>query len=153
MQPVLGNIKQILAALQQFCLFMDNALHMHACLASQSDESVFRISMSLLRVEPRCTARQSIQFKSEFQSESKLLYLLFQGHPATQSPVEGVNQGPGRNSPMPDLLAAGGMPLGLGVQPGGPLGPMSPSMAARALDKPAPALPPEGNSSSSNLPE
>lgn len=44
---------------------------------------------------------------------------------------------------MPDLLAAGGMPLGLGVQPGGPLGPMSPSMAARALDKPAPALPPD----------
>ncbi|DBA97682.1 TPA: hypothetical protein ACH3X3_012574 [Trebouxia sp. C0006] len=68
---------------------------------------------------------------------------LLKGHPATQSPVEGVNQGPGRNSPMPDLLAAGGMPLGLGVQPGGPLGPMSPSMAARALDKPAPALPPE----------
>ncbi len=54
---------------------------------------------------------------------------------------------------MPDLLAAGGMPLGLGVQPGGPLGPMSPSMAARALDKPAPALPPEGESSSFILPE
>ncbi|KAA6421081.1 MAG: hypothetical protein FRX49_08992 [Trebouxia sp. A1-2] len=68
---------------------------------------------------------------------------LLKGHPATQSPIEGVNQGPGRNSPMPDLLAAGGMPLGLGVQSGGPLGPMSPSMAARALDKPAPALPPE----------
>lgn len=58
--------------------------------------------------------------------------------------MDGVNQGPGRNSPMPDLLAAGGMPIGLGVQPGGALGPMSPSMAARALDKPAPALPPEG---------
>lgn len=68
---------------------------------------------------------------------------LLKGHPATQSPVEGVNHGLGRNSPMPDLLAAGGMPLGLGVQPGGPLGPMSPSMAARALDKPAPALPPD----------
>ena len=52
---------------------------------------------------------------------------------------------------MPDLLAAGGMPLGLGVQSGGPLGPMSPSMAARALDKPAPALPPEGDHSSSAL--
>ncbi len=91
--------------------------------------------------------------EANISSDSQLLYFWFQGHPATQSPVEGVNQGPGRNSPMPDLLAAGGMPLGLGVQPGGPLGPMSPSMAARALDKPAPALPPEGNSSSSNLPD
>ena len=86
--------------------------------------------------------------EASIPSDPQLLYLWFQGHPATQSPVEGVNQGPGRNSPMPDLLAAGGMPLGLGVQPGGPLGPMSPSMAARALDKPAPALPPEGNYSS-----
>ncbi len=67
---------------------------------------------------------------------------ILQGHPATQGSVNG---GPGRGSPLPDLLAGGGMPMGLGVQPGGPLGPMSPSMAARALDKPAPALPPEGD--------
>lgn len=68
-----------------------------------------------------------------------------QGHPGSQGAVEsGMQQGPGRASPLPDLLAGGGMPLGLGVQPGGPLGPMSPSMAARPLDKPAPALPPEG---------
>ena len=55
-----------------------------------------------------------------------------------------MSQGQGRVSPLPDLLAGGGMPIGLGVQPGVNMGPMSPSMAARPLDKPAPALPPEG---------
>ena len=56
-----------------------------------------------------------------------------------------MSQGQGRVSPLPDLLAGGGMPIGLGVQSGGgPMGPLSPSMAARPLDKPAPALPPEG---------
>lgn len=68
---------------------------------------------------------------------------LLKGHTATQSPVEGMGQGPGRGSSLPDLLAGGGMPMGLGGQQGLPLGPMSPSMAARALDKPAPVLPPD----------
>ena len=71
---------------------------------------------------------------------------ILQGHPASQGTVEGgMSQGQGRVSPLPDLLAGGGMPIGLGVQSGGgPMGPLSPSMAARPLDKPAPALPPEG---------
>lgn len=68
-----------------------------------------------------------------------------QGHPVSQGSVEGsLSQGQGRAGPLPDLLAGGGMPIGLGVSPGGPLGPMSPSLASRPLDKPAPALPPEG---------
>ena len=64
----------------------------------------------------------------------------------SQGSVEGsLSQGQGRVGPLPDLLAGGGMPIGLGVQPGGPLGPLgSPSLASRPLDKPAPALPPEG---------
>ena len=75
-----------------------------------------------------------------------------QGHTATQSPVEGMGQGPGRGSSLPDLLAGGGMPMGLGGQQGLPLGPMSPSMAARALDKPAPVLPPDGEDPVSCMP-
>lgn len=45
---------------------------------------------------------------------------------------------------MSDLLGPGGMPLGLGMQHAGALAGMTPAMVARALDKPAPALPVDG---------
>ena len=49
-----------------------------------------------------------------------------------------------RSSSMDNLLGPGGMPLGLGMAQGGALAGMSPAMVARALDKPAPALPVDG---------
>ena len=66
---------------------------------------------------------------------------MLQGHPGPQGPLDpsGV-----RSNPMPDLLGPGGMPLGLGMGQGGALAGMSPAMVARALDKPAPALPVDG---------
>ena len=64
-----------------------------------------------------------------------------QGHAASQGPMD-----PGgiRSSSMDNLLGPGGMPLGLGMAQGGALAGMSPAMVARALDKPAPALPVDG---------
>lgn len=63
---------------------------------------------------------------------------LLKGHPGSQGPMDpsGV-----RSSPMPDLLGPGGLPLGLGMPHAGALAGMTPAMVARALDKPAPALP------------
>lgn len=95
---------------------------------------------------PNQGALATIALDAFLKQVYRVACLKLQGHPVSQGPVEGgLSQGQGRVSPLPDLLAGGSMPIGLGVQPGGgPLGPLSPPMAARPLDKPAPALPPEG---------
>ena len=85
-----------------------------------------------------CTSAES---KKKKKKEDYPTSISLQGHPGPQGPLDpsGV-----RSNPMPDLLGPGGMPLGLGMAHGGALAGMSPAMVARALDKPAPALPIDG---------
>ncbi|KAL3151010.1 hypothetical protein ABBQ38_012881 [Trebouxia sp. C0009 RCD-2024] len=90
------------------------------------------------------SAKRKFRELKRLPADIRAQVALLKGHPVSQGSVEGsLSQGQGRVGPLPDLLAGGGMPIGLGVSPGGPLGPMSPSLASRPLDKPAPALPPE----------